>query len=39
VAYAPAYVNSSSGYDKTDYTRVHRDTAIVNAMRKWMHLQ
>ena len=33
----PAYDAASCGYDKT-YTRPHRDLAIVNAMRGWMHL-
>ena len=32
-----AYDPSSKGYDK-DYTRVHRDHAIISAMRNWMHL-
>lgn len=38
--YTQAYDASSKGYDKGDgmYTRVHRDSAIVNAMRKWMGL-
>jgi len=33
-----AYDASSTGYDKQVYTRVHRDQAIVNAMRSWMGL-
>jgi len=38
--YAQAYSESSTGYDKGEgqYTRVHRDPAIINAMRSWMHL-
>lgn len=38
--YVKAHDPSSKGYDKGagKYTRVHRDGAIVNAMRKWMHL-
>merc|ERR1712039_1064705 len=36
--YTAAYDPSSTGYDKGVYTRVHRDGAIVNAMRKWMGL-
>lgn len=34
---AAAYSESSSGYD-SPYTRVHRDSAIVSALRSWMHL-
>jgi len=30
-------LQASAGYDKT-YTRVHRDAAIINAMRAWMGL-
>ncbi|KAL0240977.1 hypothetical protein GEMRC1_006213 [Eukaryota sp. GEM-RC1] len=33
----PAYSDYSSGYDK-DYTRVHRDFMVVNAMRSWMKM-
>merc|ERR1712100_197030 len=38
--YSKAYDPNSKGYDKGagKYTRTHRDQAIVNAMRKWMHL-
>jgi hypothetical protein len=38
VTYAKAHNPDSCGYDTTDYTRVHRDRAIINAMRGWMHL-
>lgn len=47
VKYTPAFDASSCGYSVYDnsgkwlegaYTRVHRDVAIVNAMRKWMGL-
>ena len=31
-----AYDESSKGYDTTGYTRVHRDSSIIQAMRKWM---
>ena len=37
VAKVDAYDESSTGYDK-DYTRVHRDPAIVKAMREWVGL-
>ena len=33
-----AHDPSSTGYDKTGYTRVHRDGAIIQAMRSWMGL-
>eukprot|EP01029_Cantina_marsupialis_P025823 TRINITY_DN68497_c0_g1_i1.p1 TRINITY_DN68497_c0_g1~~TRINITY_DN68497_c0_g1_i1.p1 ORF type:complete len:838 (+),score=159.11 TRINITY_DN68497_c0_g1_i1:103-2616(+) len=36
--YTPAYDPNSCGYDSTAYTRVHRDSQIINAMRQWMHL-
>lgn len=38
--YQRAYDPTSTGYDQGDgqYTRVHRDPAIVNAMRTWMGL-
>ena len=36
VAYTKAFDATSQGYDKTGYTRVHRDAAIVGAMQKWM---
>jgi alpha-amylase len=35
--YWPAHDPNSCGYDNT-YTRAHRDLAVVNAMRSWMHL-
>jgi alpha-amylase len=46
VPYQKAYNPSSTGYDAGDsgnwkegtYTRVHRDQAIINAMRQWMGL-
>ncbi len=46
VPYQKAYNPSSTGYDTGDsgnwkegsYTRVHRDRAIINAMRGWMGL-
>ena len=37
VAKVEAYDATSTGYDKT-YTRVHRDAAIVQAMRGWVGL-
>jgi alpha-amylase len=39
--HAKAYDPTSKGYDTGSgkYTRVHRDTAIVNAMRSWMGLK
>ena len=33
-----AYSADSKGYDSPGYTRVHRDAAIVAAMRGWMHI-
>ena len=47
VPYQKAYNPNSIGYDTGDksnwkegsYTRVHRDQAIINAMRKWMGLE
>ena len=36
--YVKAHDNSSSGYDMTGYTRVHRDAAIIAAMRNWMQM-
>ena len=46
VPYQKAYNPNSTGYDTGDggnwkegsYTRVHRDSGIINAMRKWMGL-
>ena len=37
-AYAKAYVADAKAYEGSDYTRVHRDQQIINAMRSWMHL-
>lgn len=34
----PAHVPGAPGYSGNTYTRVHRDPAIINAMRGWMHL-
>jgi alpha-amylase len=31
-----AYNNSSVGYDKTGFTRVHRDKQIIAAMQSWI---
>ena len=47
VPYQKAYNPNSTGYDTGDksnwkegsYTRVHRDMATINAMRKWMGLE
>ena len=36
--FAKAYVEDAVAYEGTDYTRVHRDREIINAMRQWMHL-
>ena len=33
-----AYQENAKAYEGNDYTRVHRDTAIINAMRAWMKL-
>eukprot|EP00128_Syssomonas_multiformis_P001790 Colp12_sorted_trinity150504_noHs@268 len=38
VPYSPAYVADACAYEGQDYTRVHRDRAIVLAMRQWMGL-
>lgn len=38
VPYQKAFDAGSTGYNNPGYTRVHRDQAIVQAMRKWMHL-
>ena len=35
---AEAFDPSSSGYDHSPYTRVHRDAAIIKAMRQWMEM-
>jgi alpha-amylase len=37
--FVQAHDDTSKGYDMTGYTRVHRDAAIVEAMRKWMHIE
>jgi len=37
-SYAKAYVANAEAYAGSDYTRVHRDPAIISAMRKWMHM-
>lgn len=34
--YAPAFDDSSTGYDQVDYTRPHRDSAIIKSMQAWM---
>ena len=36
VKYAPAHLDSSVGYDKTDYTRAHRDADVIASMKRWM---
>jgi alpha-amylase len=36
--YSKAYDPTAQGYAGTSYTRVHRDDAIVAAMRAWMQL-
>jgi len=41
MGYSPAHVAGAPGYTPKavgQYTRVHRDTAIINAMRAWVHL-
>jgi alpha-amylase len=38
VPFSAAYSATSVGYDTTGYTRVHRDNAIINAMRSWINL-
>jgi len=37
--YAPAFDNSSTGYDHSPYTRVHRDSAIISSMQHWMKMK
>ncbi|KAK3271529.1 hypothetical protein CYMTET_20131 [Cymbomonas tetramitiformis] len=37
-ALSQAFDEGSTGYDKSGYTRVHRDAAIIAAMRGWMGL-
>lgn len=34
--YAKAYQKDAVAYEGQDYTRVHRDQAIIDAMRKWI---
>jgi alpha-amylase len=38
--YVKAHNSSSCGYDMSEYgyTRTHRDTSVINAMRSWLHL-
>ncbi|OHT02941.1 Alpha amylase, catalytic domain containing protein [Tritrichomonas foetus] len=36
--FSPAYVENAQAYAGSDYTRVHRDSQIINAMRSWMHI-
>ena len=36
--YAKAFVEDAPSYGTTDYTRVHRDAAIIEAMAYWMNL-
>ena len=38
VEYRKAYQENAQAYAGSDYTRVHRDGAIINAMRAWMRL-
>ena len=38
VPFTAAYSPASIGYDKTGYTRVHRDAAIIKAMQTWMEI-
>ena len=38
MALAPAFDDSSEGYDTKGYTRVHRDAEIVAAMQEWMKI-
>ena len=38
VPYAKAYKEDAVAYAGSDYTRVHRDDAIIEAMRNWMML-
>ncbi len=36
--YSPAYEPGACAYKGNSYTRVHRDIAIINAMRSWVQL-
>lgn len=36
--YVKAYDPNGQAYSGSGYTRVHRDQAIINAMRGWMHI-
>ena len=38
MGYAKAFVEDAPSYGKSDYTRVHRDSAIIQAMADWMNL-
>jgi len=38
VSYAPAHDDSSTGYDKSDYSRPHRDAEIIKSMQTWMKI-
>lgn len=41
MAYSPARIAGAQGYTPKAvgaYTRTHRDPAIINAMRAWVHL-
>ena len=38
MGYKPAYVEGACAYKGDSYTRVHRDIAIINAMRSWIGL-
>jgi alpha-amylase len=41
IPYKQAYDKNKCGYgdiNTGDYTRVHRDVAIINSMRKWMNM-
>ena len=38
-SYVKAYEENGQAYSRSGYTRVHRDAAIIAAMRKWMHIQ
>jgi alpha-amylase len=35
---ADAFVDASIGYDKSDYTRAHRDPEVVKSMQAWMKI-
>ena len=37
--YVDAYSESAEAYAGTDYTRVHRDATIIQAMHEWMHIE